>query len=71
MEASIMMAMMITTRQDGWQWRSPWSHGNGAHCDARGHTIHNIIDYMPVMFIFLSYYSFMLLHMVDVLIMIE
>jgi len=26
---------------------------------------------MPVMFIFLSYYSFMLLHMVDALIMIE
>jgi hypothetical protein len=28
-------------------------------------------DYMPVMFIFLSYYSFILLHMMDVLIMIE
>jgi len=58
MEASIMMAMMITTRQDGWQWRSPWSHGDGAHCDARGHTIHNIIwlyvcdVYFPVILFF-------------------
>jgi hypothetical protein len=60
------------TRQDGWQWRSLWSHGDGAYCDAQGYTIHNIIwlyardVYFPVILLF---YIF---HMVDMLLnMIE